>query len=256
MKKQSRDQRQAVLWGVVVSLGLVFGTQAQVRADDHRGALFGNTDGVPLKYRQAEKREITGSSLARQEETAILPLQVITRQELKMRGHASVTEAVQSLSNVFNGQDLTQAGAGLGGLTSAAVHGMPTGTLVLLNGKRLAPQGLNSMTGPSPSGVDLSLLPLSAVERIEVLGEGASSVYGAQASAGVINIITRAPGKGVELSVDHIRPQGGAGQGWTSSLNWARGHLRRDGFSLRLTAEADTYEAMGVRERTTASQAR
>ena len=95
-----------------------------------------------------------------------------------MRGHASVTEAVQSLSNVFNGQDLTQAGAGLGGLTSAAVHGMPTGTLVLLNGKRLAPQGLNSMTGPSPSGVDLSLLPLSAVERIEVLRGPAAAIYG------------------------------------------------------------------------------
>ena len=256
MKKQSRDQLQTALWAVGVSLVLAFGAQAQKTTDDERVALFGSTDGLPLKARQVEKRETTGSFLARQQESAIAPLQIITRQELKMRGHTRVTEAVQSLSSVFNGLDLTQSGMNRGGVTSAAVHGMPAGTLVLLNGQRLASHGLNTLTGTTPSAVDLSLLPLSAVERIEVLGEGASSVYGAQASAGVINIITRAQGKGLELSVDQIRPQGGAGQGWTSSLNWARGQLRQDGYSLRLTAEADTYKAMGVRERTTASQGR
>ncbi len=256
MKKQNRDQFQTAQWAMGVSLVLAFGAQAQTPTEDERVALFGSTDGLPLKARQTEKRETTGSFLARQQETALVPLKTITRQELKMRGHTRVTEAVQSLSSVFNGLDLTQTGMNLGGVTSAAVHGMPAGTLVLLNGQRLASHGQNTMTGTTPSGVDLSLLPLSAVERIDVLGEGASSVYGAQASAGVINIITRAQGKGLELSVDQIRPQGGAGQGWTSSLNWARGQMRQDGYSFRLTAEADTYGAMGVAERTNASQGR
>ena len=125
MKKQSRDQLQTALWAVGVSLVLAFGAQAQKTTDDERVALFGSTDGLPLKARQVEKREITGSFLARQQEPAIAPLQIITRQELKMRGHTRVTEAVQSLSSVFNGLDLTQTGMNRGGVTSAAVHGMP-----------------------------------------------------------------------------------------------------------------------------------
>lgn len=200
--------------------------------------------------------EITGSAIVRKGPSPVLPLQVFTRDELKMRGHVRLTDAVQSLASVFNGVDASQAGTSLGGLTSAALHGMPAGTLVLLNGKRLASHGFQSVTSTAPQSVDLGMLPLSAVERIEVLGDGASSLYGADASAGVINIITRVQGKGVEMAVDHIHPQAGAGQGWVSSLNWAHGRLSRDGYSLRLSAEADKFEALGVKDRMNAAQAR
>ncbi len=200
--------------------------------------------------------ESTGSAIVRKGALQVLPLQVFTRDELKMRGHANLTDAVQSLASVFNGVDASQAGSSLGGFTSAALHGMPAGTLVLLNGKRLAPHGLQNVTGTASYGVDLGMLPLSAVERIEVLGDGASSLYGADAMAGVIHIITRAQGKGVELAVDHIHPKGGAGQGWVSSLNWARGLLHRDGYSLRVSAETDRFEALVGKDRMAAAQAR
>jgi len=205
---------------------------------------------------ESDPVEITGSAIVSKGPASVLPLQVFTRDELKMRGHARLTDVVQSLASVFNGVDASQAGTSLGGLTSAALHGMPAGTLVLLNGKRLAPHALQSMTATAPNSVDLGMLPLSAVERIEVLGHGASSLYGADAMAGVINIITRAQGKGVEVSVDHIQPKGGAGQGWVTSLNWARGLLRRDGYSLRLSAEADKFDALAGKDRMNAAQAR
>lgn len=256
MEKQYKGQIRTVLWGVGLALGLVFTAQAQGTSEDERVSLFGSTDGMPLKYRQAELFEVTGSLLVRQEPRAFLPVHIVTQQELKGRGHTSVTEAIQSLSSVFNGMDASQTGVNSGGLTSAAVHGMPLGTLVLLNGKRLASSALQTLTGPQPTSVDLSLLPLSAVERIEVLDEGASSVYGAQASAGVINIVTRMHSKGVEMAVDHIRPQNGAGQGWSTSLNWGRGQLRKDGFSLRLSAQADKFEALSVGDRALAAQGR
>lgn len=211
---------------------------------------------TPLEYRQFEKVEITGSSIIRKEQTLALPVQVITRQEIQRKGLQSVTQVVQSLTQVFNGLDRTQGGKLLGGFTNGALHGMPTGTLVLLNGRRLAPFGIQNISGTEVANVDLDSLPLAAVDRIEVLSDGASSLYGTDAIAGVINVITRTDRQGVEITVDHNRPDGGVGQAWRSSLSWGRGQLQRDGFSLRVTAEIDEEKAIGMAARPAGSQAR
>ncbi|WP_291934280.1 TonB-dependent receptor [Limnohabitans sp.] len=209
-----------------------------------------------LEYRQFEKVEITGSSIVRKEQTQALPVQVITRQEMQKKGHLTVTEAVQSLSHVFNGLDLTQSGMILGGFTSAALHGMASGTLVLLNGRRLAAYGIQHVSGKEMAHVDLESLPMAAVDRIEVLTDGASSLYGTDAIAGVINIITRVDRQGFEITADHSRPKGGVGDGWRSSLSWGQGQLHKDGFSWRVTAEIDAYDAMGMADRANGSQGR
>lgn len=209
-----------------------------------------------LPFRQLDKLEITGSSILRKEQTQALPVQVITRQELQKRGFTTVTEAVQSLSNVFNGLDLSQAGMNQGAFTSAALHGMSTGTLVLLNGKRLAPYGIQNMSGKERASVDLGLLPMAAVERIEMLSDGASSLYGTDAIAGVINIITRTETNGAEISLSRIQPKGVAGQGSVASMNWGKGLISRDGYSIRLSAEADKYDALSTASRPFAAQAR
>jgi len=210
----------------------------------------------PLEYRQFEKVEITGSSIVRKEQTLALPVRVITRQEIDKKGHLSVTQVVQSLTQVFNSVDRTQSGNLLGGFNNGALHGMPTGTLVLLNGRRLAPFGIQNISGTEVAQVDLDSLPLAAVDRIEVLSDGASSLYGTDAIAGVINVITRTDRQGVEITADLSRPQGGVGQAWRSSLSWGRGQLQRDGFSLRLTAEIDEEKAMGMSDRSAGSQGR
>ena len=209
-----------------------------------------------LEYRQFEKVEITGSSIVRKEQTLALPVRVITRQEIEKKGHLSVTQVVQSLTQVFNGLDRTQSGKLLGGFTNGALHGMPNGTLVLLNGRRLAPFGIQNISGTEVAQVDLDSLPLAAVDRIEVLSDGASSLYGTDAIAGVINVITRTDRQGVEITVDHSRPQGGAGQAWRSSLSWGRGQLQRDGYSVRVTAEIDEEKAIGMADRPAGSQGR
>lgn len=211
---------------------------------------------APLEFRQFEKVEITGSSIVRKEQTLALPVQVITRQEIQKKGLVTVSEVVQNLSNVFNGLELTQMGMNQGAFTSAALHGMPTGTLVLLNGKRLAPYGLQNISGKERASVDLGMIPLSAVERIEVLSDGASSLYGTDAIAGVINIITRTDFRGVELFTGLTRPQGGVGSGRLASLNWGRGQLQRDGFQIQLAAEVDHYDALKTADRPFAAQGR
>lgn len=209
-----------------------------------------------LPFRQFEKVEITGSSITRKEQTQTLPVQIITRQDLQRRGYLTLVDAVQNLSNVFNGLELTQTGMNQGGFTSAALHGMATGTLVLLNGKRLAPYGIQNISGKEQASVDLGMLPLTVVDRIEVLSDGASSLYGSDAIAGVINIITRSDIRGVEMSAETSHPQGGAGQGSVARISWGKGHLQRDGYSVRISGEVDHYDRVRTADRPYAAQGR
>ena len=94
------------------------------------------------------------------------------------------------------------------------IHGLgPTATLTLLNGQRLAPEGLDA------SFSDISSIPLSAIERIEVLSDGASAIYGSDAVAGVVNLVTRKDFTGAESSVRYGgATDGGAGEFTASEL--------------------------------------
>lgn len=213
------------------------------------------TGQVP-EFRQLGGLEITGSSIVRKEQTQALPVQVITRQDIQKQGLTSLAQAIEHLPNAVNGVELGSVAKSFNGFTNGALHGMPTGTLVLLNGKRLAPFGIQSISGTEKASVDLSLIPLSAVERIEVLTDGASSLYGTDAIAGVINIITRTEHQGLEISADHVRPAGGAGQGQVASLVWGRGQLARDGYSLRVSTELEHTQAVKGSDRPYATQGR
>jgi iron complex outermembrane receptor protein len=208
-----------------------------------------------LEFRQFEKVEITGSSIVRKEQTQALPVQVITREDIRRSGLKSITEVVQALPLMGNFVEAGQIGMVAGGYSSAAIHGMPTGTLVLVDGLRMAPFGRADIVGNERASVDLGTLPLADIERIEVLTDGASSLYGTDAIAGVVNIILRKERKGFEITADHLRPSGGAGQGWVSSIGWGRGQLARDGYSLMVTAEISKRQELLGKDRPYASAA-
>lgn len=244
--------------GVIFGPGLlVLGVGAQESAVD----VLANPVTVEVtaklpEFRQFERVEITGSSIIRKEQTQALPVLVITRQDLLRRGHNNLPDAVQSLTHVFNGRDLSQLGSTAGGYANAALHGMPTGTLVLLNGKRLAPFGIQPNSGQENNGVDLDFLPLASIDRIELLTDGASSLYGTDAIAGVINIITRTEVKGLEVAVDYIRPEGGAAKSHLASMTWGLGRLINDGYSFRVTAELSKTDELSVTDRPAAGPGR
>lgn len=243
---------------LIVLCGLCSCFQTSAQTAEQRETTYSAVQVVEtvLEYRQFEKVEITGSSILRKEQTQALPVQVLTRQDMQRRGLVSLREAVQSLPQVFNGSDLTEMGKSSGAFTAAGLHGMPSGTLVLFNGKRLAPYGIQSISGKERANVDLEMIPLSAVERIEVLSDGASTLYGTDAIAGVINIITRTDFKGLEIAVNQSQPKGSSGRGTMASLNWGVGQLNRDGYNLRVNVEADQYEALSSADRSYASQGR
>jgi iron complex outermembrane receptor protein len=193
---------------------------------------------TPLEYRQFEKVEITGSSIIRKEQTLALPVQVITRDDIRRSGASNMADVLQNLpvmSMVVNSAAMFTT---IGGYTTASMRSLPAGTLLLLNGKRLAAYGRQTVFGgvDRPS-VDINTVPLSAIEKIEILSDGASSLYGSDAIAGVINIITRSEQKGFEITAEKLSTTQGGGQGHQLTLNAGKGNLKKDGYSLRITAE-------------------
>lgn len=209
---------------------------------------------APLEYRQFEKVEITGSSIVRKEQTQALPVLSVTREDIRRSGRQSLTEVVQSLPSMSNYVESAQFSKADGGFASGAIHGLSNGTLILVNGRRLAPYGLQTMAGPERSAVSLNTIPLGDVERIEVLTDGASSLYGSDAIAGVINIILRNERKGFEISAQGLSPDQNKGAGWTTQMGWGQGQLRRDGYSVLVSAELSHQKALLGQDRPYASQ--
>ncbi|MBX3562699.1 MAG: TonB-dependent receptor [Sphingomonas sp.] len=160
----------------------------------------GGTPGPPADSAQSQAIVVTGTNLRGAQPTS--PVIVITRREIDRTGATSIDQLMRTVpqntqsgvnkenSNIFRpDQDVTDHGAGLNlrGLGQRA-------TLVLVNGRRLAPSSFGNF-------VDVSLIPISAVERVEILTDGASAIYGSDAVGGVVNFILRDDFDGLESAV-------------------------------------------------------
>ena len=140
---------------------------------------------------------MTGSRLRRTDAETPSPVQVITREEIVRSGAVSLNEVLQKLP--ANNAGAFNEGNTVDGYGAAAIslRGLgPGSTLVLINGRRVAPFGF---TG-SATFVDLNQIPIAAIERIEVLLDGASAIYGSDAIAGVVNVILRRSFRGIEVA--------------------------------------------------------
>ena len=210
----------------------------------------------PLEYRQFDKVEITGSSIVRKAQTQALPVQVYTREELFRSGLRTVAEVLQKLPEMGQMVESGQLTQIVGNYSAASIHGLPNGTLVLVNGLRVAPFGRPTMVGPERSSVDLNTLPMADLDRIEILTDGASSLYGTDAIAGVVNIILRQERRGFEITADKTMPKGGVGQSYNTSLSWGAGEVRRDGYSFLVTAELAQKNELSGADRAYASPGR
>ncbi len=190
-------------------------------------------DPAPASTTQkVEKIEVTGSSIKRIDGETALPVQVITREEIVRGGSTTAAELLTKIS--ANSAALTDGAsfsdiAGQRGFAGANLRGIGvSSTLILLNGRRVA----NFASPGSASGVDLNSIPSAAIDRVEVLKDGASAVYGTDAISGVINFITRREYQGVDLSAYTSDTQhGGAGKTiLTASAGF--GDLNNDRFNL------------------------
>ncbi|WP_344706616.1 TonB-dependent receptor domain-containing protein [Sphingomonas swuensis] len=156
---------------------------------------------------------VTGSRIRRDEFSTTEPLTVITAEEITQSGFNSATDALQSAAVTQGASQINNAYGGFvtDGGTGANTLGLrglgPARTLILLNGRRLAPGG----TRGSVLSADLNVLPTAIIERVEVLKAGASSIYGSDAIAGVVNIITDRKLTGLSIDAQVNVPELGDG---------------------------------------------
>jgi iron complex outermembrane recepter protein len=185
-----------------------------------------------------EKIEVTGSNIKRIEGETALPVTVITREDIQRSGAQTAAELLQTVSaNSGGGYSLAQAvgDSGTPGLSAASLRGLgSTNTLVLLNGRRLSNYAFNSSGGGT---VNLNQIPLAAVERVEVLKDGASAIYGTDAIGGVINFILRKDYTGAELTAYGTMTEGGGGntRRYTGALGF--GDINKQRFNVLATVD-------------------
>ncbi len=164
------------------------------------------TDTIPVE--RIERIEVTGSHIKRIDIEGASPVQTITRKELEKTGQNSVADVLRDVAVNSFGSVREESGSNAAGVAHVNLRGLgSSNTLVLLNGQRLPS---DAVTG----AVDLNLIPMAAVERIEILKDGASAIYGSDALGGVVNVITRKDFKGTEVSLKSLLPEkkGGAKQ--------------------------------------------
>lgn len=191
-----------------------------------------------------ERIEITGSSIKRVDAEGALPVITLKREDIEKSGATSVRDLIQQLPSMqgFTSASASVNGSG-GGTTTASLRNLgEIYTLVLLNGRRVAPFNTGST-------VNLEQLPLAAIERVEILADGASALYGADAIAGVVNFITRAGSEKGEVDLKIGAPERSGGKSANFSISKGFGDLERNGFNIFGALSYDKQERILASQR-------
>lgn len=184
-------------------------------------AVASQTDVVEPEEKTIEQITVTGSRIKRDEFTSNSPVTVITAERSALAGLLDTSDILQG-STIAAGQQIDDSFSGFvtdggPGANSVSLRGLGAQrTLVLVNGKRWGPSGVRGAV----NSVDLSALPSSIISRVEILKDGASSVYGADAVAGVVNVITRERADGLQLNASSSIPLEGGGENYKLDAVW------------------------------------
>ena len=184
----------------------------------------------PQTPQQLQRVEVTGSNIKRIDAESVAPVQIITRDQIQRSGQPTIADVLRNIpANTGGsfGENFTNSFAP--GSSGISLRGLgEKTTLVLINGRRVSSYGFAQNL--QDTFVDLNSIPTSAVERVEILKDGASAIYGSDAIAGVVNIILRKDYKGFEIS-------GGGGRAsgkneYNSTLTGGFGDLGADKFNV------------------------
>lgn len=191
----------------------------------------------PPAQEESSEREvlITGSRIKQDPSKSALPLEIFTTEDFAREGINSPEQLVSLLSTNGNGADnlasntdvVSGAQRGTNGLSAANLRGQGSAaTLILLNGRRVAAHGLQG------SAVDVNQIPFAAIERVEVLKDGASAIYGTDAIGGVMNFITKTDFEGLALNGFTDITERGDSPIYRLSATAGYGDIKADGFNV------------------------
>jgi iron complex outermembrane receptor protein len=198
---------------------------------------------------KVEKIEVTGSNIKRVDTETAAPIQIITADDLRRSGVTTIAEALRNLpiANAGSLNDISTSASFAIGSSSISLRGLGAqATLVLLNGRRLASYGLAN--GGQVQFVNLDTLPLAAVNRIEILKDGASAIYGSEAMAGVVNIILRRDYKGIEASGSWSSKGDRNYEVWRANVMAGFGDIAKDGYNGFVNYEHFDRKAVRFRD--------
>ncbi len=194
-------------------------------------------------FAQDIKVNVTGSNIKRIDSETAAPIETITREDIQASGLQTISDVVRQITANNNGQigsaftnGFSASGSGV------SLRGLgPNNTLVLVNGRRMANFGLAD--DGHASYVDIQQIPFDAVERIEILKDGASAIYGSDAVAGVVNIILRQQFTGVTVTGTAGTTARGEGNQFKASITGGIGDLTKDKYNAYITFDYQKQEA-------------
>ncbi|HEX6795423.1 MAG TPA: TonB-dependent receptor [Casimicrobiaceae bacterium] len=198
--------------------------------------------------------EVTGTNIKRTDLETALPVQVITREDIERGGSTTVAELMSKLSaNLLSFNDQLSIGTQIAvpfaplprpGQSTVNLRGIGDGsTLVLINGRRVANYAFDG------GAVDVNSIPIGAIDRVEVLKDGASAIYGTDAIAGVVNFILRKDFSGVEASGYAQATGQGGGNQYQARIGAGFGDLAKDRFNVFGSVNYQKDEALAAADR-------
>lgn len=232
-------RKPATLLSLLAAVSLIPGASAQQAATP-----------APLKPEDATKLEkfvVTGSMIKRIEGEGALPVLTITPLEMEQRGIVSAEQMIMELNINGNGLDNLASNAdvvagaqrGNNGATSANLRMQGAGaTLVLLNGRRVSSHGLNGGV------VDLNSIPFAAIQRVEILKDGASAIYGTDAVGGVINFILKTNYEGASVSAAIDMTEQGGGDIYRYNAVAGFGNVERNGYNIMASVSYSDHKVL------------
>jgi iron complex outermembrane receptor protein len=214
------------------------------------GSAIAQDDQDPAAGAEIEEIVVTGSRIRKDTFTSAAPMDVVLAESAQARGITDVATLLQTTTVAAGSPQVTAAQSAAGpvsvngglGTSTISLRGLGANrTLVLLNGRRAGPSGIQG----SVSSFDLNNIPLAAIERVEILKDGASSIYGSDAVAGVVNIITKKDDGGA-VDVFYSAPEESGGEQLRISGSWGKQYDR--GY-FRATADYNKSEILQRRDR-------
>jgi len=230
-------KKQLVLKQRVIAVALTIAGTSHVLAQ---------TATAPAKDTEIQRVLVTGSNIKRIDGETASPVTVLRREDIKNTGANTVRQVLDTLTAFDTGtlRDDGSATSFARGASGASMRGLGKGaTLVLINGRRVSNYAFAD--GGKDVFVNVDAIPADIIERVEVLKDGASAIYGSDAMSGVINIITRTTFQGVRLSANAERNTSHhyGGQD-TAAVVGGFGDLENDGYNVFATLEG--YKRRGV----------
>ena len=188
---------------------------------------------------KVQRVEITGSSIKRSDYETAASVQFLTREDIERTGASTALGVITSSPSVSTALNSASSSSGsfATGASGASMRGLgKVSTLILVNGRRIAPYGLSD--GAQENFSNLDAIAADAIERIEILRDGASAIYGSDAIAGVINIILRKKYEGAEVKVGYRTAEDFAdSRSRNVSAIYGFGDVEKNGFNTYLTVE-------------------